>query len=91
MVSQSLRSFALYHFRITPDEGEAKRLEATLLAIADPSGVGHGAGAVVTRGMARSETLRKLRAQRAAATQARSTIESKLDPLDVEDGASADG
>jgi hypothetical protein len=85
MVAEGLRSWAFYQYRTTPDEGEARRLEVTLVAIYEPSGVGRGGAAVVTRGIAKDQTLQKLRSQRAESSHARSTIESKLDPLDSGD------
>jgi predicted phosphodiesterase len=85
MVAEGLRGWAFYQYRTTPDEGEAHRLEATLVAIYEPIGVGRGGTAVVTRGIAKDQTLQKLRSQRAASSHARSTIESKLDPLDIEE------
>jgi hypothetical protein len=85
MVAEGLRSWAFYQYRTTPDEEEVRRLEATLVAIYDPTGVGRGGAAVITRGIAKSGTLQKLRSQRAESSHARSTIESKIDPLDFEE------
>lgn len=85
MVAEGLRAWAFYQYRTTPDEGEVSRLEATLVEIYEPAGVGRGGTAVVTRGIAKDNALKKLRSQRAASSHARSTIESKLDPLDIED------
>jgi len=87
-VAPALRSWALFHYRITPDQREADRLEAALLDIYRPEGVGHGATAVATRGMAKSEVLQKLHKLRASAQHAHNTIEPKLDPLDIEERAS---
>jgi hypothetical protein len=64
MVAEGLRAWAFYQYRTTPDEGEAHRLEASLVAIYEPTGVGRGGAAVVTRGIAKDQTLQKLRSQR---------------------------
>jgi hypothetical protein len=85
LVASGLRAWALTQYRTTPDEREATRLEGTLVAIYRPSGVGHGGGAVVSRGKVKDDILNKLRSQRAESHRARNVIEPKLDPLDVED------
>jgi predicted MPP superfamily phosphohydrolase len=88
LIASGLRGWALNQYRTTPDQQEAKRLEAVLVDIYDPKGVGHGAGAIVSRGIAKGDALRKLRSQRESSQRAHSSMEPKLDPLDVEDAPS---
>jgi hypothetical protein len=84
-LAQVMRTWALVQYRTTPDRGEARRLEASLVKILAASTAPRGPAAVLQRAATIDEVTRKLRELRDNTQRATSSIESKIDPLDVED------
>lgn len=87
-LATALRNWAVVQYRTTPDEREASRLESVLSQIyADAASV-RGRGAEIARAQVRGEMVNRLRGLRARTQHGATSIEAKLDPLDVEDETS---